>query len=67
MSVSVSISVSGSASVTLSICMFVQPIPLGEKFLKAQSSKLKAQSSKVEHLFCHVSVKSDIRAVSFEL
>jgi len=28
---------------------------------------LKAQSSKLEHLFCHVSVKRDFRALSFEL
>jgi len=38
----------------------VQPIPLGVKFSKAQSSKL-------ERLFCHVSVQRDNRAWSFEL
>jgi len=38
----------------------VQPIPLGVSFAKAQSSKL-------EHLFCHVSVKRKVRALSFEL
>jgi len=27
----------------------------------------KAQSSKLERLFCHVSVKRDVRALSFEL
>jgi len=27
----------------------------------------KAQSSKLERLFCHVSVKRDLRALSFEL
>jgi len=38
----------------------VQPMPLGVSFSKAQSSKL-------ERLFCHVSVKTDVRALSFEL
>jgi len=38
----------------------VQPIPLGVTFSKAQSSKL-------ERLFCHVSVQKDVRALSFEL
>ena len=38
----------------------VQPIPLGVTFSKAQSSKL-------ERLFCHVAVKKDVRALSFEL
>ena len=38
----------------------IQPIPLGVTFSKAQSSKL-------ERLFCHVSVKKDVRALSFEL
>jgi len=38
----------------------VQPISLGVTFSKAQSSKL-------ERLFCNVSVKSDVRALSFEL
>jgi len=38
----------------------VQPIPLGVTFSKAQSSKL-------ERLFCHVLVKRDVRALSFEL
>ena len=38
----------------------VQPIPLGVSFSKAQSSKL-------ERLLCHVSVKRDVRALSFEL
>jgi len=40
--------------------MYVQPIPLGVTFSKAQNSKL-------ERLFCHVSVKRDVRALSFEL
>jgi len=38
----------------------VQPIPLGVSFSKAQSSK-------PERLFCHVSVKRDVQALSFEL
>jgi len=38
----------------------VQPIPLGVTFSKVQSSKL-------ELLFCHVSVKRDVRALGFEL
>jgi len=38
----------------------LQPIPLGVTFSKAQSSKL-------ERLFCHVSVKRDVGALSFEL
>ena len=38
----------------------IQPIPLGVTFLKVQSSKL-------ERLFCHVSVKRDVRALSFQL
>jgi len=38
----------------------IQPIPLGVSFSKAQSSKL-------ERLRCHVSVKRDLRALSFEL
>jgi len=42
------------------ILIKVQPIPLGVSFSKAQSSKL-------EHLFRHVSVKRDVRALSFEL
>ena len=37
-----------------------QPIPLGVSFSKAQSSKL-------ERLFCHVLMKRDVRALSFEL
>jgi len=37
----------------------VQPIPLGLTFSKVQSSKL-------ERLSCHVSVKRDVRALSFE-
>jgi len=40
--------------------LHLQPIPLGVSFSKAQSSKL-------ERLFCHVSMKRDIRALSFEL
>ena len=40
--------------------MIVQLISLGVTFLKAQSSKL-------EGLFCHVSVKRGFRALSFEL
>ena len=40
----------------------VQPIPLGVTFSKAQSSNLQ-----LERLFCHVSVKRDVRALSFEL
>jgi len=42
------------------ICVYVQPIPLGVSFSKAQSSKL-------ERIFCHVSVKRDVRAFSFQL
>jgi len=38
--------------------MHVKSIPLGVTFLKAQSSKL-------ECLFCHVSVKRDVQALSF--
>ena len=38
----------------------IQPIPLGVTFSKAQSSKL-------ERLFCHVSVKREVRALSFEV
>jgi len=38
----------------------VQSISLGMSFSKAQSSKL-------ERLSCHVSVKRDVRALSFEL
>ena len=38
----------------------VQSIPLEVSFSKAQSSKL-------EHLFCHVSVKREVRALNFEL
>jgi len=38
----------------------VQPIPLGVSMSKAQSSKL-------EHLFYHVSVKREVRALKFEL
>jgi len=38
----------------------VQPIPLAVTFSKPQSSKL-------ERLFWHVSVKRDVRALSFEL
>ena len=37
----------------------LQPIPLGVSFSKAQSSKL-------EHLFCHVTVKREVRALSFD-
>jgi len=40
--------------------VLVQPIPLGVSFLEAQGSKLK-------RLFCHVSMKRDVRALSFEL
>jgi len=40
--------------------MYVQPISLWVTFSQAQSSKL-------ERLFCHVSVKRDVRALSFEL
>ena len=39
--------------------LVVQPIPLGVTFSKAQSSKL-------ERLFYHVSVKRDVGALSFE-
>ena len=42
------------------ICTYIQPIPLGVTFSKAQISKL-------ERLFCHVTVKRDVRALSFEL
>jgi len=38
----------------------VQSIPLGVTFSKPQSSKL-------EHLSCHVAVKRKVRALSFEL
>jgi len=38
----------------------VQPISLGVSFLKAQSSKF-------EHLFCHISAKRELQALSFEL
>jgi len=38
----------------------VQPIPLGVTISKAESSKL-------EGLFCHISVKRDVRALSLEL
>ena len=38
----------------------VQSIPLGVSFSKGQSSKL-------EHLFCHVSVKREVRALILEL
>ena len=41
------------------VCLYVQPIPLGVTFSKAQSSKL-------ERLFCHVSVKRDVPALSVE-
>jgi len=40
--------------------IYIQPIPLGVTFSKAQISKL-------ERLFYHVSVKRDVRALSFEL
>ena len=39
--------------------MYIQPFPLGLSFSKAQSSKL-------ERLVCHVSMKRDVRALSFE-
>jgi len=42
------------------LCIHVQPIPFGMSFSKAQSSKL-------QRLFCHVSMKRDVRALSFEL
>jgi len=58
---------SASASRCLSISLFLaplaevlQPIPLGVTFSKAHSSKL-------GRLCCHVSVKRDFRALSFEL
>jgi len=44
----------------LSSVVLVQPIPREASFSKAQSSKL-------ERLFCHDSVKRDVRALSFEL
>ena len=44
----------------LCLSRHIQPIPLGVTFSKAQSSQL-------ERLFCHVSVKRDVRALSFEL
>ena len=44
----------------LGLFIYVQPIPLGVTFSKDQSSKL-------ERLFCHVSVKRDVRTLSFEL
>jgi len=37
----------------------VQPIPLGVTFSKVQRSRL-------ERLFCHASVRRDVRALSFE-
>jgi len=43
-----------------STCVHIQPIPIGVTFSKARSSKL-------ERLFCHVSVKRDFQALSFEL
>ena len=42
----------------------VQQIPLGVTYWKAQSSKL--ESSKLESLFCHVSMNRDVWALSFE-
>ena len=46
---------------TRMLCIrYVQPIPLAVTFPKAQSSKL-------ERLFCHVSVKRDVRALISEL
>ena len=42
--------------------LHAQPIPFGMTFWKAVS-KLIAQ--KLERLFCHVSVKRDVRALSF--
>ena len=39
---------------------YVQPIPLGVTFSKAQSSKL-------ERLLCHISAERDVQALSFEL
>jgi len=38
----------------------IQPIPFKLSFLKVLSTKL-------EHLFCHVSTKRDVRALSFKL
>ena len=49
-----------SVHMSLGTRVKLQPIPLGVSFSKAQSSKL-------ERLFCHVSVKRDVRALSFEL
>ena len=40
--------------------LYIQPIPLGVTFSKAQSSKL-------ERLFCHISLKRHVQALSFEL
>jgi len=40
--------------------LLLQPIPLGVSFSKAQNSKL-------ERLFCHVSMKRDVRALNFDL
>jgi len=42
------------------VYIYVQPIPPRVTFSKAQRSKL-------EYLFCHVLVKRDVRAFSFEL
>ena len=48
--------------ITMCICitLYIQPIPLGVTFSKAPNSKL-------ESLFCHVSVKRNFRALIFEL
>jgi len=48
------------------IHLLLQPIPLGVTFSNAVS-KLKAQSSKLKRLFCHVSLKRHVRALGFEL
>jgi len=55
-------------SICLSVCMYfrvyVQPIPLGATFMECC---FKVQTSKLERLFCHVSVKRDVRALSSKL
>ena len=56
----VCVCVCSSAEYTQNGVRLVQPIPLGVTFSKAQSPKL-------ESLFCHVSVKRDVRALSVEL
>ena len=44
-----------------------KPIPPNPTWVDIFESSFKAQSSKLERLFCHVSVKRDVLALSFEL